>query len=345
MDSHKIISNYLAPSPVTSNGQPKRQKAKVHTAQPTKKEAITIQPAKPVDKTPLPPSTDPMAIGIHDNHSVSNVFCCVALGGAHTGTFYTDTTVIFLVASLETMQAYCFAYDYDMYTILVKQCPDFKDDIITTVFEDVCNELKIKGYTPACNVPYNQATAQIKAFLNTKGCKWQFVEPLNHCVNITEKAIQTFKKHFTSGLSSPNRHWLLQLWVHLSTKVTLPLNLLCTLRIDPTKLAYKLLNGHKYDSSTHQLAPTGTRTVIYIDSVIRTSCGPRGFDVWYCGPSMDPSCCSHFFVPETSAIQTGGSFDLFPKHYIMPTFTCKEHATTVLDELREAVLGLYKKAK
>ena len=38
-------------------------------------------------------------------------------------------------------------------------------------------------------------------------------------------------------------------------------------------------------------------------------------------------------------------YDLFPQHCIMPTFTRKEHVTTVNDKPKEAILSLNKKAK
>ena len=60
---------------------------------------------------------------------------------------------------------------------------------------------------------------------------------------------------------------------------------------------------------------------------------------------MDHYRCAHFFVPETGAMRVSGSYDLFPQHCIMPTFTREEHATAVNDELQEAILGLDKKAK
>ena len=44
-------------------------------------------------------------------------------------------------------------------------------------------------------------------------------------------------------------------------------------------------------------------------------------------------------------MRVSGSYDLFPQHCIMPTFTCEEHATAVNNKLQEAILGLDKKAK
>ena len=117
------------------------------------------------------------------------------------------------------------------------------DETIITTFEQVFNELEEKGFKPKFNVTDNQATKQIKTFLKTKDCKWQFVEPANHRVNAAERAIQTFKNHFIAGLSSTDSHWPLQLWEYLTRQATITLNTVRRPHIDPSKSAYEQLHG------------------------------------------------------------------------------------------------------
>ena len=93
------------------------------------------------------------------------------------------------------------------------------------------------------------------------------------------------------------------------------------------------------------MAPPGTRAVIYIDAVTRASWGPRGIDVWYCGPVLDHYRCGYVYVPEHRSMSISSSFDLFPQHCIMPTFTPEQHAREVQHELVEAIQKLPKKSK
>jgi hypothetical protein len=51
------------------------------------------------------------------------------------------------------------------------------------------------------------------------------------------------------------------------------------------------------------------------------------------------------FVPATKAYRTSGSFDLFPQHCILPTFTPEQHSNEVYSELFESVQKLSKPAK
>ena len=204
-----------------------------------------------------------------------------ALADKQTGTLYTDQTGALPVRSLEGMQYFVVTYDYDTNYIFANPISDLKDETIIEAFESVFNELKNKGYKPTFNITDNQCTKPIKAFLQKEECKWQFFKPTNHRVNAAERAIQTFKNHFISGLCSTNSDWPLQLWDQLAEQAIITLNLVRTSRIDPAKSAYHQLHGRKYDWNSHPMAPPGTRAVIYLDPDNRTSWGARGLDAWY----------------------------------------------------------------
>jgi hypothetical protein len=103
----------------------------------------------------LSPSVDPDTNVILDTQSASNVLWCAVLDNATTGIFFPNMTGSFLVTPLENIQAHVVAYTYDTTTIFAKSCPDFNDVMTITVFEDVFNKLKSKGYIPRVNVTDN----------------------------------------------------------------------------------------------------------------------------------------------------------------------------------------------
>ena len=98
----------------------------------------------------------------NEQETISNVFCCAALADATEGTLYTDMTGSFPVQSLEGMQAFFVAYDYDTNAIFAIPTNDLKDATIIVAFEQVFNELEGSGYKPQFNVTDNQATKPIK---------------------------------------------------------------------------------------------------------------------------------------------------------------------------------------
>ncbi|KAL7500917.1 hypothetical protein ACHAWT_008970 [Skeletonema menzelii] len=262
-----------------------------------------------------------------------NVFCYAALADKIEGTIYTDITGALPHRSLEGNLYYLIAYIHDMNAIMARPIKSTKSEDIVGAFEEIFQYLKERGYAPKLNVTDNQAATQIKQFLLRNDCDWQFVEPNNHRVNAAERAIQTFKNHFISGLCCTDSEFPLQLWDQLTEQAELTLNLLRTSRRDPSKSAYEDLNGKPFDFNRTPLAPPGTRSVVYEHPTSRTSWGPRGSDAWYVGPAMDHYRNYRFFIIDTNAYRTSASCKLFPQHcqYYEPTPI--EHATEVAEEL------------
>ena len=137
--------------------------------------------------------------------------------------------------------------------------------------------------------------APLKPYLEQKTCKWQFVEPSNHRVNTTERAIYTRKNHIISGLCLTDKEWLLQLWDQLPEQGIITLNLCRTSQKDPALSAYHSFHGKQYDWNTHTMAPPGTRTVVYKDPTTRRSRAPHGLNTWYCDPAFDHYSNMKFF--------------------------------------------------
>ena len=108
-----------------------------------------------------------------------------------------------------------------------------------------------------------------------------------HRVNTAERAIQTYKNHMVSGLSTTDVDFPLQLWDKLTEQALITLNIVRTSRIDPSKSAYHQLHGHRYNWNKYPMAPPGTRAIILVDPTTRESWGTRGIDAWYVGPSFD----------------------------------------------------------
>ena len=110
---------------------------------------------------------------------------------------------------------------------------------IITAFKSVFQTLFNKGFKPTFNVTDNQATAPIKAFMKAQNGMVQFVEPNNHRVNAAERAIQTFKNHFISGLCTTDANFPFLLWNHLTEQASSIGNLLHSSRYNPNISAYE----------------------------------------------------------------------------------------------------------
>jgi hypothetical protein len=107
-------------------------------------------------------------------------------------------------------------------------------------------------------------------------------------------------------------------------------------RVDPTKLAYEILNG-PYDWNRYPLAPLGCKVVMYEDGDTRGSWALRGVDRWYLGPSKDHYRCDLYVIPKMRAYRISGSTKLFPQHCQIPCLTQQQHFRALTEELTDAV--------
>jgi hypothetical protein len=225
-------------------------------------------------------------------------------------------------------------YHYESNSILATPIVGLDDVSIFQAYKQQFEMLKTKGFKPKLNIMDNQATKHIKKYLTKNESKLQLVEPHNHCVNAAEQAIQTFKDAFISALATTDSNFLLQLWDKLTPQVQDTLNLLRTSRIDPSKLAYEILNG-PYGWNRYPLAPLGCKAGVYEDG---NTCGLwalQGIDVWYLGPSKDHYQCDLYYIIETQAYRTSGSTKLFPQHCQLPDMTPHQHLHALTDELAD----------
>jgi hypothetical protein len=161
----------------------------------------------------------------------------------------------------------------------------------------------------------------------------QLVEPHNYCVNVAERAIQTFKDVFIAALATTDSNFSLQLWDRITPQVQDTLNLMRASRINPDILAYKALDG-PYDWNQYPLTPLGCKAVVYKDGDNRGSWASRGIDEWYLGPSKDHYQCALYYIPETRAYCISGSTELFLQHFQLPNLTPDQHFCA-LTEMRQ----------
>ncbi len=116
------------------------------------------------------------------------------------------------------------------------------------------------------------------------------MEPHNHRINATKRAIQTFKDAFIVALATSDSDCSLHLWGLLTPQIQDTLNLMRASCINPSKLVYEILNG-PYDWYRYPLAPLGCKAVIYEDGDTCGSGASRGVNGWYLGPSKDYYHC------------------------------------------------------
>jgi hypothetical protein len=170
----------------------------------------------------------------------------------------------------------------------------------------------------------NQATKYIKKFLTEKECNLQLVDPHNHRVIATERAIQTFKDGFIAALANTDREFPLQLWDRSAPQEQDTLILLRASRINQNISAYEALNG-PYNWNRYPLAPPGCKAIIYEAPAVRGSWASRGTDAWYWGHWQITIDATSTMCLKRAYRISGGSAELFPQHCQVPNLSNNAH--------------------
>ena len=141
-----------------------------------------------------------------------NSFCFAVLADTIKGTIYIDLIFRFPVRSVQSMQYIFVCYAYEPNSILVRHMKDRSNKSFLASYKDVYEYLEGRGYKPTLNVTDNEFSKAVQNYVSSQDVNWKLVETDNHQVNAAERAIQTFKNNFISGLCTIDPIYHLQLW-------------------------------------------------------------------------------------------------------------------------------------
>jgi hypothetical protein len=175
-------------------------------------------------------------------------------------------------------------YHYKTNAILALPISGFINKIIFAAYKQQYEMLESMGHLIRLNIIDNQASQTIKKILTKNQCELMLVEPHNHHVNAAERAIQTFKDHFISTLTTTDSMFPLQLWDRFAPQVENTLNMLRLPQINPNVLVYKAVYG-LYNWNQFPLAPPGCKAALYKSLEARTLWGSQGTVAWSRGSS------------------------------------------------------------
>eukprot|EP00804_Cyclotella_cryptica_P000090 CCRYP_013749-RA/>CCRYP_013749-RA protein AED:0.16 eAED:0.11 QI:0/0/0/1/0/0/3/0/1031 len=245
------------------------------------------------------------------------LFVSATVANQNGGTIYTDQTRAFPMTSCHSNKYQFVAYEYRSNAIIVRALKDQTDKSLIAAFQDVYEYLTDHGFQSKLNVMDNQCSKVVKMYIRLTKAAIQLVNPDDHRVNAAERAIQTWKEHWLSGMGTLDPTCPIQLWCQFIEQGQDTLNLLCVSSVNPKLLAYAVLEG-QFNFDKTPLAPVGTRALILLDPSTRKMWQNHALDAWYVGPAKKHYQNYCFFIPSTKGYHTSGSAKFFPKHTKMP---------------------------
>jgi hypothetical protein len=245
---------------------------------------------------------------------------------------YSDQTGKFPVQSSRGYNYVLILYDHDSNAILSKPLKTRQASEITKAWTSLHMRLQSNGFAPELHILDNECSEQLKQAFRKYDVQFQRVPPHSHRRNAAERAIQTWKNHFSSGLATCDPKFPLTEWDLLLPQADLTLNLLRSSRRYPRLSAYACIHG-PFDFNKSPLAPPGTRIVVHITPNQRPNMAPHGVDGWYVGPSTEHYRCHKCYIPSTFGVRDALTIDWFPHQVPFPKVTTDEYLKQTAEDM------------
>jgi hypothetical protein len=176
---------------------------------------------------------------------------------------YSDQTGKFPVQSFCGYNYVMVLYEYDSNAVLSTPLKTRTAGELTKAWTELYSKLQVNGHAPELHMLDNECSQELKKAFKKYDVAFQLVPPHIHHANAAERAIQTWKNHFCSGLVTCDPKFPLTEWDLLMPQADITLNLLRSSRRQPKLSACACLFGN-FDFNKTPLAPPGTRVVVHI---------------------------------------------------------------------------------
>ena len=249
-----------------------------------------------------------------------------------TNKAYGDVTGKFPYMSSRGNQYFLVIYDYDSNAILVEVLKSRSGTDIKNAYMSIYSKLASRGCAPRAFILDNEISAELTNAFANKKITYQLVPPEVHRRNAAERAIQTWKRHFISGLCAVDPTFPMSEWDRLVRQGELTLNLLRNSRVNPKLSSWAYIFG-SFDFNSTPLAPPGTKVVVHLKPHKRASWDPHGVSGFYTGPAMHHYRCYTCYIPKTRSERITDTVSYIPSNIPIPAFDAKAHLHQALEDI------------
>ena len=254
----------------------------------------------------------------------------------------TDQTGCFPKKSSRGNQYVMVLAELDSNAILVEGMKDRTSGEMIRAYQHLVNRLKTAGIQSKHHVLDNEYSADFKAAITKNKMTYQLIPPNDHCRNIAEKAIQTFKAHFISKICGADKSFPLHLWCQLLPQAEHTLNMLCLSRMTPTVSAYAYLWG-QHDYNAKPYAPLGCKVEAYLYPGISETWASHTTSGYYLGNSKEHYRCHQIYISDTRHTRVCDTVFFKHKYLMMPTITPADALIKAMNNLVNAISGVIPK--
>ena len=320
-----LISKHLPKSIATALGHQDQESKNLRSTKDILDSDIPYTPPEPSDVVTTHDITPPL-------EPKSQNICCAVISQNEISKSYSDQTGKFPVPSSRGNHYIFILYHRDTNSIHATAIPNRQAATLRDAWESTHKMLIQQGSPPDLHILDNECSQDVKDAFAKYNIAFQRVPPKEHRANAAERAIRTFKNHFTSILCTVDSNYPMSEWDRLLPQAIMTLNLLRSSRTQPSLSAHASLFGN-FDFNRTPLAPPGTRVVAHQSADSRASFAQHGRVGWYIGPSMQHYRCYRVYFPDTMSEVDVLKVDFFPEKIPFPRVTNEDYLKQTAEDM------------
>ena len=279
------------------------------------------------DECVAPPSA------IHNSHLVFMTLADTA------GRIFTDQTGRFPVTSNRGNAYLVIFYVYDANFIASVPIKNRTKEELLRAYQITYNYLTARGFKPRLHKMDNETSHDVEAFVASQNTNLQYTPPDMHRTNSAERAIRTWKNHFSAGLAGLPTSFPIANWCRLTNQCDYTINMLRPCRQNPLLSAFEAMEG-SFSFDATPMAPPGTEVLIHLKPTRRKSWAFHASNGWYIGPSLKHYRCIRALMEGTGGERLSDTFRF--KHHAMPVpmITPTDRIVAATKALTAAISGV-----
>jgi hypothetical protein len=230
-------------------------------------------------------------------------------------------------------------YIFDPNTIKSVPIRNRSKEELLRAYTEVYAWLTARGYRPLLHKLDNKTSRDVEAFVTAEQVKIQYTPPDMHRTNPAERAVCTWKNHFTAGIAGIPPSFPIANWCRLTAQTDMTLNMMRPCRLNPLLSAHEAMNG-SFSFDATPLAPLGTVVLIHLKPSRRLTWGYHAAKAWYLSHATNHYRCIRVIMNDTGAERVTDTFR-FQHHAIpVPHITATDRIIVVARRLADTIQGV-----
>ena len=265
---------------------------------------------------------------------ISYKIICKLVG--RTLTNFSDLTGRFPVQAINGDSYMLVMYSEGANYIHIETMPNRSSEEYVKSFQRGYKFFADHGFKPEFERLDNEISADLIAFFATEKIGYQLSPPGMHRANKAERAIQTWKQHFISVLSTTDKDFPLNLWSELVPAGECTLNQMRSSGMTPNISAWDQMHG-PYDFSKNPMVAAGMKVLCHNKPSQRGTWAAHGEPGFYLGAARKHYRSYDLWITRTKSHRVSDTVEWFPSDIRIPGASVAEEIARATQELTAAI--------